>query len=611
MLTCDFCSTVVYWGEETALQMGERSILPEGDTRLYMHATGKLDGRPFDVVGHLRYQHGAGAWDEWYLQLADGGVAWLSEDGRELSLETATPASGVPPLGQLQVGDQITLDAQPYSVRELGTATCEGSQGQIPFTLLPNESYPYADLASADGARFATLEYDKRGDAPTCFMGQVLSHQQLQIDDERPPSTAGGHEGRNIRCPNCDAPMEVNGSREVETQVCEYCGAQNDLTGAEAKVMSVNPKDFDAGFYFSIGQACSFDDSAYEVCGRMLYEDDEGYLDREYLLHNPDAGYLWLSEYNNHYMLNRSTRQAPAANAFSMIPKQRVSAGERTYQFYESGSSRLVYVDGALPWLARTGERNSYADLVAPPYMFQVEQTPREVSYFVGEYMTPAQVWQAFNLEEAVPSTFGVHGAQPFTRGPLARTLMLMGALFALVNLALVFWSLGSSGKVVFNKRYDHTMYLKESLSEPFQIGSEPIMGLKIEAPLNNSWMALQVALVNASDEVVNEMDAEISYYSGVEGGESWSEGSRSSTTYGKAPPAGTYKLLFKAAAGSGNSGKARGEALQIALVQGVVLTRYFLGLFIFALLFPVFELLRKRMFETRRWAEVIEDDDD
>ncbi len=611
MLVCEFCNTVVYWGEDAALKMGEQSILPEGDTRLYMHATGKLQERPFDVVGHLRYQHGAGGWDEWYLQLGDGSVAWLSENERKLTMEVATPTSGLPPLGQLQTGTQITLDGQVYSVREVGEAQCEGGEGQLPFALQPGERYNYADLASLDGTRFATLEYDKRGEAPTCFTGYALGHEHLQIDDERPPSTAGGHEGEDVRCPNCDAPQEMPADREVETLVCEYCGAQNDLTGAEAKVMGVNPADFDAGFYFEIGQAGSFDGDAYEVCGRMLYEDDEGYLAREYLLHNPDAGYLWLAEYNNHYMLNRPTQQAPQGNPFSMIPKQRIKAGDRTYQFYESGSSRLVYVDGALPWLARSGDRNSYADLVAPPYMFLVEQGRKEVEYFVGEYMSPAQVWLAFNLDEAAPGTYGVHPAQPFSRSPLARSLMVMGAIFALINGFLAFMSIGASGEVIFNKKFDHTAYLKETLSEPFQIGTEPIMALKIGAPLSNSWMALQVALVDASDKVVQEMEADISYYSGVEGGESWSEGSRTSTTYGKAPPPGTYRLLFKAAGGSGNSGRARGEPLQVALVQGLLLSRYFLGLFIISLLFPVFEYLRRRMFETRRWAEVMPDDDD
>ncbi len=164
---------------------------------------------------------------------------------------------------------------------------------------------------------------------------------------------------------------------------------------------------------------------------------------------------------------------------------------------------------------------------------------------------------------------------------------------------------------MIFNKKFSANDYLKESLSEPFTVGPQRVMGLKIAAPLNNSWLALQVALVNSADQVVQEMESDISYYQGVEGGESWSEGSRTSTTYGIAPPPGTYRLLFKGAGGTGNAGSAGQERLQVALVQGVVLTRYFLAAFIITLLFPLFEIVRKRMFETRRWAAVIEDDDD
>ncbi len=611
MLVCDFCSTVVYWDDETALKTGMQSVLPEGDSRLYMHATGKLAGKPYEVVGHLRYSHGAGTWDEWYLQIADGSVAWLSEDERELSFERAASTGDVPPAGDLYPGLAIAVDGEAYTVREVGEALCEGGEGQLPFTIHPGEMYPYADLASSDGARFATLEYDE-DEGATCFAGQVLTHEQLSIDDERPPSTAGGHEGQNIRCPNCDAPLELVGGRDVETLICDYCGAQNDLTGAQAKVVGVNPKDLDPGFYFEIGRGGTFDGDVYEVCGRMMYEDDEGYVAREYLLHNPDAGYLWLAEENNHYILNRPTQAAPNVNPFYLAPKQTVKAGDRTYKFYESGSSRLVYVDGALPWQARSGDRNSYADLVAPPYMYQVEQTDKEVEYFIGEYMKPEDVFAAFSWDEPVPGTYGVHPAQPFHRGPLARTLMVLGAIFALVNGLMLFASFGSDQDVIFNKKYGPDAYLKESLSEPFTIGESNIMGLKIAAPLNNSWIALQVALVDSSDKVVQEMESDISYYHGVEGGESWSEGSRSSSTYGKSPPPGTYRLLFKASGGMGNRGtRARGENLQIALVQGVMLSRYFLAAFIFSLLFPVFEFVRKRLFEARRWAAVMGDDDD
>ncbi len=610
MLVCEYCNTVVYWDDETTLKMGAQSILPEADTRLFMHATGKLMDRGYEVVGRLRYDHGRGSWDEWYLQMDDGGVAWLSEDERELSLEQAAQIDGAPPPpDQLSIGSMITIEEVGYSVRELGQATCIGGEGQLPFTILPDERYPYADLVSMDGTRFATLEYDE-GTTPHAFAGHVLNHQQLTIEDERPPSTAGGHEGKHIKCPNCDAPIEVTGEREVQTQSCEYCGAQNDLTGAQARVMAVNPEGLEQAFVFTIGQAGTFKGQPYEVCGRMIYEDYEGYRSLEYLLYNPEDGYLWLAEENGHYVLNQPTQQAPNRDPFHLSPHAPVTAGDTRFQFYESGTTRMIFVDGALPWLAKSGDTFQYADLVAPPRMLGVESDGKEIEYFFGTYMTPAEVYGAFNLEDTPPRPMGVHPAQPFLRGPVAKSLMLIGALFALLNLGLLGWSAGNDGKVIFNQTLTSRTYLAETLSQPFVVDEQKVMAMRIAAPLQNSWLALDVGLVDSKDNVVEEVSGDISYYSGVEGGESWSEGNRSTTSYSKSPKPGTYRLIFKATAGS-NRATPGGEPLTITITQGAILSRYFLAMFIFALLFPLYEFTRKVLFEKRRWGPVTEDDDD
>ena len=230
MLVCEFCKTVVYWDADSVLRAGLQSILPESDARLFMHARGKLGGRDFEVVGHLRYDHGRGQWDEWYLQLGDGAVAWLSEDERELSLEQAVqPDQPLPPLSALRPGLSLGLEGVVHTVRELGTATCVGGEGQLPFTIQPGERYPYADLASLDGVRFASLEYELDGASAHAFAGRVLGHDELVLDAEREPSAAGSHEGKAIKCPNCAAAITQPANREVKTLVCEYCGSQNDL----------------------------------------------------------------------------------------------------------------------------------------------------------------------------------------------------------------------------------------------------------------------------------------------------------------------------------------------------------------------------------------------
>lgn len=611
MLVCSFCKSVVYWGDDAQIHAGNKSVLPESDSRLYLMATGKLKGVGFQVLGHLRYDHGRGSWDEWYLQLDDDRVVWISEDERELSLETPlTPDAAPPPSGQLEVGSSVPLGGVAFTVRELGRATCTGGEGQLPFTVLPGEQYPYADLASVDGQRFATLEYDE-GDSPTCFVGEVLDHDTLQVDDERPPSTQAATAGRHIKCTNCSAAIEVPGGREVETKVCEYCGAQLDLASDEQSVLGVNPQNYDPQFQFEVGDAAKFYGKRHEVCGRLLYQDDEGYSSREYLLFNPDAGYLWLVEEQNHFVINRPTQQAPARDPFSLSTGKPVRIGSDSFRFYEQGSSHLVYVDGALPWQAKVGDRFRYADLVAPPQLFGVETDGNEVEYFHGRYTAAEEVWKAFERQDRPSRGLGVHPAQPFVRSAVAKSLMVMGGLFALVNLGLALWSLGGSGTRVFEQSFAPTAYLTETVSKPFQLPACSVVALHMASPLDNSWMAVDVAFLNEKQEVVAEMDNSIEYYHGYEGGESWSEGTRDKTAYFRAPPAGQYRLILKASAGSGTGASGRGENLRLSVDSGVVLTRYFLIAFIIAVLFPLFEILRKGLFEKRRWAPVMEDDDD
>jgi hypothetical protein len=617
MLVCSYCKTTLYWSADAVLKTGVQAILPEENTRLYLQATGKLRGTPderwreLEVVGHLRYDYGQGTWDEWYLQLADGGVAWLSEDERELSLEQAARIdSTIPPPERLRPGHPVTLEGVAYTVREVGTATCLGGEGQLPFTILPGERYPYADLASADGTRFATLEFDEGG--VHAFAGVVLTHEQLALDDEPPPSTAGGREAKQITCPNCAAPLaHATRGREPKTVVCDYCGAQNALEGAEARVAGVNPKGVEPGFVFAIGDPADLRGARYEVCGRLLYSDAEGYTTREYLLFNAGAGYLWLAEENGHYVLNRPTQQAPSRDPFSLSAKQSVTVGPTSFRFYESGTLQLVYVDGAIPWSAASGEQTLYADLIAPPQMFSVERSRDELEYFVGQYLPPDQVWAAFKRTERPPRAASVHAAQPFVRGPVAKTLMVIGAIFGLLNLGLLGWSATSEGTQIFEQTFGGGDYASETLSKPFDVGRGRVMALSLDAPLRDSWLAVNIGLVDAEDRVVQELEGDISLYSGVEEGESWTEGSSHETTYFKAPLPGSYRFVLKANGGSGLSGPAVGEPLTVQLRQGAILSRYFLAICILGFLFPLFELTRQFMFEKRRWGPVTEDDDD
>ena len=59
----------------------------------------------------------------------------------------------------------------------------------------------------------------------------------------------------------------------------------------------------------------------------------------------------------------------------------------------------------------------------------------------------------------------------------------------------------------------------------------------------SNFWLEIDGDLVNEESGVVQEFSLPVEYYEGVTDGESWSEGSRESTAFLSALPAGQYTL--------------------------------------------------------------------
>jgi hypothetical protein len=291
--------------------------------------------------------------------------------------------------------------------------------------------------------------------------------------------------------------------------------------------------------------------------------------------------------------------------------KASVLVGKESFRVYETGTLKLTYVDGALPWIAKVGDRFRYADLIAPPRMFGVESNGQEIEYFVGEYIEPNVVWEAFEKPGKPPRRVSVHGAQPFRRSAFSQSWIRVGTLFAIINLVLLVWSFANSGRIVAAETFTAPQYQAESFSKPFKIEDGNIIAVKVNAGVRNAWLYTQFAFVNSNDEVVTEGDAEVSYYYGSSGGESWSEGSQSTTTYLKAPNPGTYKLVIRGEGGSGINGPDTNKLVKIEIRQGAVLSRYFVMLFIFSAIVPLFGFIRKILFEGRRWSEVTEDDDD
>jgi len=138
----------------------------------------------------------------------------------------------------------------------------------------------------------------------------------------------------------------------------------------------------------------------------------------------------------------------------------------------------------------------------------------------------------------------------------------------------------------------------KALVTDLFEIQGHPSnVVIQSTASVNNSWLYLHMSLVNEDGRAYN-FGREISYYHGVDGGESWSEGSTSEEATLTAVPAGKYYLLIEPE----SSAPAVSYSIQ---VRRDVPQWSFLIIALGALaLIPIFMKLRSGRFESRRWEE-------
>ena len=146
-IVCGYCGTAVYWDEEKVKDAGKQAILPEGFSRLYRGATGKLFQKRFIVLGRVRYSFGKGFWDEWSLEFNDGTLGWLSEDNHEFALEKEGSGKKIPAFSSLHPGYQLSVRNMEFIVEEVGHAECLGVEGDLPIVIQSGEKYAFADAS--------------------------------------------------------------------------------------------------------------------------------------------------------------------------------------------------------------------------------------------------------------------------------------------------------------------------------------------------------------------------------------------------------------------------------------------------------------------------------
>jgi hypothetical protein len=615
---CSYCRTAVLRTDRGIESMGQFADLVPMESPLRLFAEGQLGSQSFLLVGMAQLRHQAGGLtQEWYAKFS-GSWGWLAEAQGRYYMTFEVEGAQLPPLERLAPGSQVTLPTmlgaqRTFTVAEIGSATYVAANGELPFRLVPNTSYRFVDLSDGEG-HFATIDYGEPGDAPTLYTGQQLTLAELQISGgEVGPSRDAKISSTRLACPSCNAPIELH-SPESLRAACAYCNTLLDVQSGNLRVLEKLARK--AVPRIPLGTTATFSEGALTVIGyveRSAQIEGEWYGFEEYLMFEPAIGFRWLVNSDGHWSYVQ-----PVAVGATELTDTGVKYDGVKFRLFQQSPLRVDTVVGEFYWKVQAGEQTFGEDYIAPPAMLSKEASGTEQNWSLSTYVTRKELQAALGGKPELDfgGGTGVGANQPDPIGKSATPLTL--GFVALLAVGLGFCSAAPKSIA-----YVHTVSIPAGtppvapaepsptdpaiepaspnvfFSEPFQLVADRNVEFGFNASLSNDWAYVVASLVNVASGDVVTADASMEYYSGVDDGESWSEGKQTASEVVGPVPAGQYVLRMEM-----QHGASTGEVpMTVQIRQGVFRWRYlWLALGVLGIPFLIFGLY-SYFFENRRWS--------
>jgi hypothetical protein len=415
---------------------------------------------------------------------------------------------------------------------------------------------------------------------------------------------------RAVNCPNCGAATAVRTFGHAVNVVCQSCRSILDAKDAGVTILQKYKDAVPVEPLVPLGTRGTLPgrQPPFEVVGfqvRQIMVDEVAYQWREYLLFNPYYGFRYLTEYGGHWNVVSTLRSLPDGDHMPGNSGTRRYQG-RAYRHFQTATATTVFVLGEFPWQVRVGDTATVVDYVAPPQLLSAEvNADKEVTWSVGEYAEGLDIWAGLSLPGQPPKAEGVFADQPSPyQGVTSRMWRQAALLMAVAAIVWIGHLATARQKQVFRQAffYDPRSIHDSSLVTPvFELDGRP-SAVKVETATNldNQWMGVGYALINDETGQTFDFAQEISYYYGVDEGESWSEGSTASSVTLPSVPPGRYFLRIEP------EGERTGKPVRynVGVVRDVPTSLWFVGALIFVVIPPVLTSVRAWGFEGRRWAE-------
>jgi len=397
---CPYCqSTVARQGEQLA-RIGKMAELFDDFSPLQLFAAGRIQDKPFTLVGRLQYAYEGGRWTEWIAQLDGGGddrIGVLSEDNGAFVFSLPySPQQPLPEAASLRVGVTTAIDGRAFTTASNQEVRLVSAQGELPRLPPLGQPFRVVELRN-DQALVLSLEYDSQ--PPNAWLGREVLLDDLKMSGLRAES---GKEdaGRSFSCPNCGSPVTLN-LADSKSVTCPQCKSIIDTSSGIGGELKYATQREPVQPLIPLGATGQLQGVPWQVVGfqhRMGQEpgDDERFGWDEYLLYNRKRGFSFLVDAEDGWSMVRPTTGAPTAAPGGQTARYL----GRTYRQQYAYEAETTYVLGEFYWQVARGQKTSnrdYAD--GKGGILSMERSADELTWSHGSKIDASAVAAAFKLD--------------------------------------------------------------------------------------------------------------------------------------------------------------------------------------------------------------------
>jgi hypothetical protein len=185
-------------------------------------------------------------------------------------------------------------------------------------------------------------------------------------------------------CPNCGAPIVFHWSSSVQT-TCAHCKSiliRTDLSLERVGVVSDLPPDSSP---IQIGTSGVYENRAFTVAGRIIYDYDEGSWNEWHVVLNT-GGTAWLSDAQGQYAVTSALRAGPLPALTAVHLGDRFQWNKTEFSVTVITQARYRGVEGELPFQYWDKHGAVFADLRSTAGDFAtLDYSDSEPALYIGK----------------------------------------------------------------------------------------------------------------------------------------------------------------------------------------------------------------------------------